>query len=82
MVFQSLLLYHEDEALQVPTKCPYAPAKQTASHLRRTWSEPFNVGLKALYKPLIPHMLSASVYRTVVNAFTVINNLNPLCPVQ
>ena len=36
MVFHSLLLYHEDESLQIPTKCPYAPAKLTASHPQRT----------------------------------------------
>lgn len=31
-----LLVYHEDESQWVPTKCPYAPAKLTASHPRRT----------------------------------------------
>jgi hypothetical protein len=47
----------------------------SAGSLNLIW--PSSTGLGALYGPSIPHMLPASVHRTIVNAFKGIINLNP-----
>ena len=44
-------------------------------------SFPFHAGLGALYGPLIPYKLPASVHCMIVNAFKETTNLKPLDPV-
>jgi hypothetical protein len=39
--------------------------------------KPLNIGLSALYGPIILHTIPASVHRTVVNEFKDIINLTP-----